>query len=256
MIFTIQSTKKYSQAGNAPTYKGAIVSICPWMSRTGVVTLGIPDVKRVALEKALGYAPGTLAPGSEFLTTYHIKLIDGKAEFDTSTPQGELAWEFLRNCPIVAQDPQHISAKHEYVIKNEDAEAQVANKKNLRKLDAMNHVSKLTPVQKRKALRLLGQNSTNMSDELVESRLMAAVETHYEEFFAKWVDNKDRDCEFLLETAVGLGIITKSRTTYRYGTDVLGSSKDDAIIYLNKKENEDLYGVIQSEITAKLELKN
>lgn len=260
MIYTLEVARPNQWAG-VKTYKGARITICPWISRNGVVTMGIePESRRRELEKKTGYPTGTLDPVSPenttaFLNTYKCQMIDGKLTIDTSEPNGELMYEFLRNHPLVAKDKASLTIKNEYVLTNEDQEAEKINKRNEIKLSALNEISKMTIGQQRKALRLLGQNSISMTDSLVKARLTATVESRPDEFLQKWVNNKQRDVEFMVETAVGLGILTKNKTTYRYGTDILGSSLQEAIDYLSSKENADLYSAIQTEINIKLELK-
>jgi hypothetical protein len=92
----------------------------------------------------------------------------------------------------------------------------------------------------RKALRLFGVKSDTMSNELVESTLFNLVDKQPKKFFAKWVDNKSKDTEFLLESAIAKGIIRKDKTRYIYGTDQFADSLEEAIAYLDSKKNQDL----------------
>ena len=79
-----------------------------------------------------------------------------------------------------------------------------------------------------------------MSNELVESTLFSMVDKNPKQFFVKWVDNKSKETEFLLESAIAKGIIRKDRTQYYYGTELFADSLTDAIAYLDAKKNQDL----------------
>ena len=103
----------------------------------------------------------------------------------------------------------------------------------------------------RKCLRLYGHKSDTYSNELVESKLFETVENNPDRFFTVWVNNKTKDTQYLLETAVSKNIIRKNRTNYMYGTDMIGNTIDDAIVYLDNKKNQDIRLTIMSEIDAK-----
>ena len=92
----------------------------------------------------------------------------------------------------------------------------------------------------RKCLRLFGVKSDNLSNELVESTLFSLVDKQPKKFFEKWVDNKTKETEFIIEEAIAKGVIRKDRTQYYYGTELIASSLIDAIAYLDAKKNQDL----------------
>ena len=66
------------------------------------------------------------------------------------------------------------------------------------------------------------------------------VEKEPDKFFAKWVDNKTKETEYIIEAAISKNIIRRSRNVYYYGTEVIGNSMDDTISHLNDKKNQDL----------------
>jgi hypothetical protein len=250
MIFKLDFTKTNSWSG-AKQHQGTTVILCPWFSRTGVITMGIPDKTLRKLEEELGYAQGTLSPDSPFLDTYMLKIPSGGLTIDTSTPTGRLAYEFAMHHYKVAPNAQSVTPRHDFVLKNEDAEAIVANTKAQRKIEALKIYDKMTIEEMRKCLRLFGQKSDTMSAELIRNRLYAEVDRDPEAYFTKWVENRDKETEFLLDQGVASGVLAKSRTTYKYGSDIIGGSKADAIEYLDKKENVDLRNTIINEIKAK-----
>ncbi|MEE0041800.1 hypothetical protein [Catenibacterium sp.] len=76
----------------------------------------------------------------------------------------------------------------------------------------------------RKCLRLFGVSADTMSNELVESTLFSLVDKQPQNFFTKWVNNKTKETEFLIESAIAKGIIRKDRTQYYYGSEMLADS--------------------------------
>jgi hypothetical protein len=103
----------------------------------------------------------------------------------------------------------------------------------------------------RQCLRLFGMSSDRMSNELVESTLFNLVDKQPKKFFDKWVNNKSKDTEYLLEQAIAKGVIRKDKTHYFYGTDMFADSLDDAIGYLDSKKNQDLKLAIINETNNK-----
>ena len=103
----------------------------------------------------------------------------------------------------------------------------------------------------RKCLRLFGIRSDNMSNELVESQMFDIVDKQPKRFLDKWVNNKKKDTEFILEEAIAKGVIRKDRTQYFYGTEMFADSLQDAIAYLDAKKNQDLKLSIINEVKSK-----
>jgi len=103
----------------------------------------------------------------------------------------------------------------------------------------------------RQCLRLFGMSADRMSNELVESTLFNMVDKNPKKFFDKWVNNKAKDTEFLLEQAIAKGVIRKDKTHYFYGTDMFADSLADAIAYLDSKKNQDLKLTIINETKNK-----
>ena len=77
------------------------------------------------------------------------------------------------------------------------------------------------------------------------------IEKDPRKFFLLWIDNKNKDTQYILETAISKNVIRKSKNVYYYGTDVIGRSQDDAISFLNEKANQDIKISILEQIDAK-----
>ena len=103
----------------------------------------------------------------------------------------------------------------------------------------------------RKCLRLYGYKSDTMSEDLVESKLFALIEHDPQSFFEKWVNNKNKNTEFLIAQAVSKNVLRKSKNVYYYGTDLIGKSVLDAVSYLDDPKNQDLKMTIMKETEVK-----
>jgi hypothetical protein len=148
--------------------------------------------------------------------------------------------KFLSNHKRVATSLNKLDAGKDYLLINRQAEAIEQNRINKLRRDAIKEFDKLSLDQMRKCLRILGIKSDNLSNELVESTLFNMVDKNPKSFFNKWVNNKQKETEFLLEDAIAKGIIRKDRTQYYYGSELIADSQQDAISYLDAKKNQDL----------------
>ena len=66
-----------------------------------------------------------------------------------------------------------------------------------------------------------------------------------------WVNNKNKDTQYILETSISKNIIRKSKNVYYYGTDIIGRSNDEAIAFLNDKANQDIKISILDQINVR-----
>ena len=139
----------------------------------------------------------------------------------------------------------------DYVLINKDAEAEQANRVNKVKREAYRELDKMSIEDMRKCLRLYGMKSDTMSNELVEAKLTEQVETSPEKFMLKWVENPNKEINFVIEEAIAKNIIRKNRTQYFFGTDLIGNGIDDVIAYWQDKKNQDIKLAILNEIKSK-----
>lgn len=258
------------QWSGIPVYKNCSTYLGSYFTRSGNLYTGLTKEDEKRLEEDLNYPEGTLRPtytdpNSQligpnkqrilgFWETFFIK-VTGNQELtlDTSRPEDELKYLFLRNHKRVANGLGDRKPGVEFILVNKETEAEEVNKINKTKRRAIKEFDKLSPEQMRKCLRLYGVNSENSSNEVVEAKLFELIEKDPAKFFMKWVDNNLKDLEFLIEEAVANNIIRKNKTVYKYGTDMIGGTLDEAISYLNNPVNRDLKLTIQTELEAKNE---
>ena len=239
MVVELKIKKKNPWAGLIK-YKSCFDYISPYFTRSGSIYTGLTPEDEKYYEKALGYPEGHLSKVSDFWNTFCVKVGSRTVLLDDSIPRQAMIIKFLSGHKRVATSLDKMDAGKDYLLINREAEAIEANKINKLRRDAIKEFDKLTLEQMRKCLRILGVKADTMSNELVESTLFTMVDKNPKQFFTKWVDNKAKETEFLLEAAIAKGVIRKDRTQYYYGTEMFADSLDEAIAYLDSKKNQDL----------------
>lgn len=250
MVVELKIKKKNPWAGLIK-YKSCQDYIAPYYTRSGSIYTGLTPEDEKYFEKALGYEEGHLARTSDFWTNFCVKVGSRTVLLDDSIPRQAMMIKFLSGHKRVATSLDKMDAGKDYLLINREAEAIETNKINKLRRDAIKEFDKLSLDQMRKCLRIFGVRAEGMSNELVESTLFSMVDKNPKQFFTKWVDNKSKETEFILETAIAKGIIRKDRTQYYYGTELFADSLTDAISYLDAKKNQDLKLSIINQIENK-----
>ena len=232
-------------------YKNCYDYIAPYWTRSGNKYTGLTEDEAKRLEKEIGYAEGTLSPYSDYWNTFAIKITTKEIILHTERAYDELQYLFLKGHKRVANGINNVKPNNDYILINKDSEAEEANRLNKVKRQAIVEFNKLSLDDMRKALRLYAFKSDSMSNELVESKLFELVEKDPNKFFLIWVNNKSKNTQFIIESAVAKNVIRKSRNIFYYGTDIIGNSMEYAIAYLDDKKNQDLKMVIMQEIESK-----
>ena len=250
MVLELKIKKKNPWAGLLK-YKHCFDYIAPYFTRSGSIYTGLTPEDERHFEKALGYPEGHLSKTSEFWTTFCVKVGTRGLVLDDQFPLQALQIKFLSGHKRVATSLDKLSAGKDYLLINREAEAIQKNKQNSLRRDAIKAFDTLSLDDMRKCLRLFGIRSDNMSNELVESQMFDIVDKQPKRFLDKWVNNKKKDTEFILEEAIAKGVIRKDRTQYFYGTEMFADSLQDAIAYLDAKKNQDLKLSIINEVKSK-----
>lgn len=223
----------------------------PYWTRTGNVYTGLTKADEKRLEESLNKEPGTLAAGNDFWNTFAVKLGKKDLILDTEKPLDELQYLFLKGHKRVADGFGEVNPTKDYVLINKDAEAEQSNKVNKIKRDAYRFLDKMSIEDMRKCLRLYGMKSDSMSNELVEAKLSEQIESSPAKFIMRWVENPNKEINFVIEEAIAKNIIRKNKSQYFFGTDLIGNGTDDVIDYLNDKKNQDIRLAILNEIKSK-----
>lgn len=243
--------KKLDYWSKVTKYKSCSDGISSYWTRSGSKYTGLTTEDESRLEKALGFAEGTLARFSPYWTTFQIKLGEKPLVLHTENPWDELKYMFLKSHKNVAVGVNDTKPNTDYLLIQKDAEAKEANLYNRNKIDAIVEFKKMTLEDMRKCLRLYGVKSDNISGELVEATLFDLIEKDPQKFFMKWVNNTNKNIEYIIEAALAKNIIRKSRNVYYYGTETIGQSLQDAASHIDNPKNQDLKLAILAELENK-----
>lgn len=223
----------------------------PYITRSGNIYTGLTPEQAREFESKLGYPEGHLNPTSTFWDTFAIKIGKRDVILDTDKPEDELKYQFLLSHKRVAQGLAKVNASTDYVLINVESEAVEQNRVNKVKREAFRELDKMSIEDMRKCLRLYGLKSNTMSNELIEAKMTEMIEKDPNKFMLRWVNNKHREINFVIEEAISKNIIRKNRTQYYFGTDLIGNGLDDVVAYLNDKQNQDIKMAIMQEIQSK-----
>lgn len=222
-----------------------------YITRSGNLYTGLTREKAEEFENKLGYPAGHLSPTSTFWDTFAVKVGKDDVILNTDRPEDELKYWFLKSHKRVANGVSNITPSTDYLLINQDAEAEMMNKRSRIKKEAIVASTKMSIEEMRKCLRLFGIKSDTISNELVEAKLNEIIEKDPDSFMTRWVNNPNRDMAFIIETAISKNIIRRNKSQYYFGTDNIGNGLEDVINYLNNKKNQDIKLAILSEIEAK-----
>lgn len=250
MVVELKIRKKNPWAGLLK-YKQCFDYIAPYLTRSGSIYTGLTPEDEKKFEKELGLAEGTLSKTSPYWDTFCVKVGSRSLILDDQFPRQAMIIKFLEGHKRVATSLDKLNAGKDYLLINRQAEAIEKNKINKLRRDAIIAFGKLSLDEMRKCLRLFGVKSDNLSNELVESTLFSLIDKQPQNFFNKWVNNKTKETEFLIEEAISKGIIRKDHTQYYYGSEMLADTLADCIAYLDAKKNQDLKLSIINQIESK-----
>lgn len=251
MIATLTFKKKDHWSGRQ-VYENCRHAISCYIMRSGVRYTGLNGEEnnptRERLERELGV---DLAPQSSYWDTFAVFLSENDVTIDTTVPEQELKFYFLKNHKRVAFGLNDRKPSTEYVLLQAEEEAKEQNTKARMKRRAILEFSRLSTEDMKKALRLFGYNSATISGEVAENTLFKLVEENPMKFLQIWVDNSTKNTHFLVEEAVAKGVLRKQQTTYKYGSDVLGYNLEQAIDHLDSPANADLKATILAQLEGK-----
>lgn len=250
MVVELKIKKKNPWAGLLK-YKHCFDYIAPYYTRSGSIYTGLTPEDEKYFEEAMGLPEGKLSKSSDYWTTFCVKVGARGLLLDDQFPTQAMQIKFLSNHKRVATSLDKLTAGKDYLLINSEAEAEQKNKANKVRREAIKAYDTMSMDDMRKCLRLFGIRSDNMSNQLVESTMFDIVDKKSDQYLTKWVNNKKKDTEFIIEEAVAKGVLRKERTQYYYGTEMIADSLSDAVAYLDNKKNQDLKLSIINEIKNK-----
>lgn len=232
-------------------YKNCYEDLSPYFTRSGSIYTGLIKANETRLGEELGL---DLSKGSEFWNTFYIRTADRDIILETEDPMDELKYLFLKSHKRVKNSLFEHKATANFVLINQNEEAKKDNLFGRLKRQAIREFDKMTTEEMKKALRLFGKSAENLNSEVAENRLFEIVEGDPSGFIEKWVNNKERETQYMIERAISMNVIRKNKRLYTYGTDTIGHGLEEAIAYLNDPKNQDLKISIKQQIEGKSSL--
>lgn len=237
-----------TQWAGVKNYKNCYEDLGPYFTRSGTIYTGLTKDIADRLGEKLGL---DLNPGSEYWTNFYIRTAGKDIIFNLEEPMDELKYQFLKNHKRVKNSLSEHKATANFVLMNQEEESQRTNLFNRLKRDAVREFDKMSPEEMRKALRVFGKSSEELSPEIVENRLFDIVEGDPSGFLEKWAKNTNRETQWLVERAVSMNVIRKNKRIYNYGSDTIGHGLEDTILYLDDPKNQDVRIAIKQSIEGK-----
>jgi hypothetical protein len=229
-------------------YKNCSDYLSPYFTRSGNIYTGLTREEETRLGKEIRR---DLAPSSDFWGSFFIKVGAKDIILNTEDPWDELKYLFLKGHKRVATSLTEVNPTATYVLIDKDAEAQQMNKYNQIRRKALKEFDKMSLDEMRKCLRVYGYKSDTLSNELLENRLNELVEKDPQKFFNLWVNNKQKETQFIIEAAIAKNIIRRNKNLYKYGEEVIGNSMEDAVVHLDNPLHQDLKIAITNELNSK-----
>jgi len=229
-------------------YKNCYDYVAPYFTRSGNRYTGLNSDDALRLGSILGL---NLLPSSNYWDNFFVRVGSDDVYLNTEDPLDEIKYIFLKNHKRVKTSIFERKATADYLLVNKDEEAKRENVFNKTKVDAISEFRKMSLTDMRKCLRLFGQNAENMSGELVENSLFKVIESNPAMYLEKWVNNRDREIEVIIEQSISRNIIRRNKNVYKFGSDVIGYSMQEVIDFLNNPKNQDIKSAILTSIDVK-----
>jgi len=229
-------------------YRNCQDALGTYFTRSGRVYTGLEKEDEERLGEALSL---DLRSTSDFWNTFRIRIADEDVILDTTDAMDELKYLFLKGHKRVSPSLSERKPTANYVLINQEKEAEKSNEYNRTKRKALAKLDGMTSNEMAKALRIYGYRTENITSEVIENRLSELVEDNPNKFFEKWVDNSHRQTEWLVKEAIAKNVIRKNKNLHKYGTETLGNSLEETIYYLDNPENQDIKKTIIDETEVK-----
>jgi len=229
-------------------YRNCYEDIAPYWTRSGRIYTGLTKTDEIRLGEDLGE---DLNANSDFWKNFYIRTAGKDLYLDLEDSMNELKWLFLKGHKRVKASLSDQKATANFVLINKDEEAKRDNVYNKIRRSAIKSFDDLSPDDMRKCLRIYGHNGDTLSNEVAENRLFEIVEGNPQAFLDRWVNNKQRETEFIIEQAISKNIIRRNKSIYKYGTEVIGHTLQETAEYLDTPRNQDIKIVIMKQIETK-----
>lgn len=236
------------------SYAKSVTTLGCELSKNGFKT-GLTADEEAYYEKALDLKPGELAKhskwwGDVFNTTYAIRLQNTKQnELFLDNPISQLKYKVLlsnskvANSEIEKNDPNAI-----FYIDNQEAKAKKELETINFKFEGMKLILKLSPEEKKGALRLFGKKGLeDISEDMSSAQLAQEMEKDPKLFFDIMTD-KSLSTKAMIFEMIEKGILKRKGNYYIHGEDTIANSTDEVVEYFNDVKNQSVVLALKSRL--------
>ncbi len=235
-------------AGVAYYNRGRYHMVGSYLTRTGLRYTGLDSEQRERIASETGLPLNM----KEYWENFGIKIGPKGLELNTEDAFDEMRYIFLKNHKHVKYGySDQTKPNASYVMINRDQEAEEKNEYNKVKRNALIEVGKMSLNDMIKCLRLFGVKADNVTPAVVESKVSEIADTQSQKFLDLWVNNKNKEIEYIIKEAIAKNTLRRERSVYYYGSDVIGRSLPETVAYMKDKNNSDIKMAILDEIEYK-----
>lgn len=249
MIVKVKKVKNQGWGTNqVKAYEGTKTKVIPSIDRNGNYNTGLTLEDEARLEPLLGLQKGNLNKSKE--NKWWSQYNDGLGYFieftgntplilDTEIPEHELSYLVLKGQKRVAKsvkESTHPSAQ--FVIFNEEDEADKENKRGKNKRQANSLFETLSVNEMRNVLLMYGKNAESSSPAIIENQLSKLMDEDPLTFLVHAKDPHIKNKVFIL-SLVSAGILTRKGGAFIESVteDILAYDMDTMIQFLDEKKN-------------------
>ena len=225
------------------------------LSNTGLYKTGLTTSDETYYEGLLNLPKGTLNKrNSEFWGDMEVRLKNDKLTiFNIVTPYDELKFKMLQEHDKIANSEDEVvgNSTAAFYIYNPEASSKIEDAKMELEFASMEALLASTVEERKGLLRIYGKKGIDsMSETMVKTELNKEAKKDLKEFL-RLINAKDTPVRALLAALIEKDIIRKKGTYFYNGEDLLGSSTDEVVSYLQDAKNQAIKLALESKLKPK-----
>lgn len=239
--------KRISRVGyfGINSYPKSTTTICCQISKTGYNT-GLTKSEETYFEEVLELKKGELNRhskwwGEVFNVEHAIRLNATKAtEFTLDNPIEQLKYKAMLASDKVSNSEIERNANALYYIDNPEAKAKAEMATYNHEFEGYGIIHKLTPEEKRSALRLFGKTGTDdLTETILNSQLMMKLKEDPKKF-VEIMQDKNVKTKMFIQELIEKGLLKRKGNYFIHGEDTIASSTEEAVSYFQDIKNQSI----------------
>lgn len=215
------------------------------ISKDGYNT-GLTPEEETYYEGKLGLKPGELARHSSwwsdvFNVQYAIKAFNTKSTtIVLNGPIDQLKYKVMLASSKIANSEIEKKPNHEFYIIDEEAKAKKESEVFDYEMECMEIILKLSPEEKRQALRLFGKKGVDtLSESMIKSELRKESQKD-PKLFIDTLSDKRLKTKMLIEEMLDYRVINRKGNYYMNGEDTIAGSTDECVSWFEDLKNQSI----------------